>query len=105
MVRGNFRIQNERASTPVKPCGGDSAKQILSKLGMIDFSLMDTVLYLDAYPNCKKAMDYYHKLLAERDSLSKKLAEMGYPINNMSNLGDEWKWTNGPWPWEYEANI
>ena len=88
------------------PChNSESKKQMLAKLQAIDFSLADTVLYLDAYPNCKKALEYYHKLLAERDILAAKLNDDGVVLNNMSNTNDSWDWTNGPWPWEYEANI
>ena len=104
MVKGNFRMQNERMSGGAQ-CPSDNVKQILSSLQKIDFSLADTVLYLDAYPHCKKALEHYRKLLAQKELLSKKLLEMGYPINCVSNVSDSWKWTDGPWPWEYEANI
>lgn len=104
MVSRNMRMQLERNSmTP--PCTGENVEQLKSKLRAVDFSLVDTVLYLDVYPNCKKALEYYHKLIRERDMLCAKLKEMGMPVNNMSNVGDSWKWTDGPWPWEYEANI
>ena len=104
MVNRNARMPAERGNMN-KPCTDNTHKAILSKLQAVDFSLVDVVLYLDAYPNCKKAIEYYHKLLAEKEMLTKKLTEMGIPINNMSNAGEHWKWTDGPWPWEYEANI
>lgn len=91
--------------TAQQGCGCDGVKQLMAKLQAVDFSLIDTVLYLDAYPHCKKAMEYYHKLLKEKDMLSAELMEAGIPLTNMSNTGEHWKWTDGPWPWEYEANI
>ena len=105
MVKCNMRMQNERGNIPSKPCNNDVAKQIIAKLQAVDFSLVDTALYLDAYPHCKKAMEHYRKLIAEKDMLRAKLKEMGVPVNNMSNTSESWKWTEGPWPWEYEANI
>jgi len=81
-----------------------SKSMLLKKLQKVDFSLVDTVLYLDAYPHCKKALDYYHKLLAERENLIVKLNEAGVTLNNMSNTSDTWEWTDSPWPWEFEAN-
>ena len=103
-----------RANRYPSPCGCGSpdrkpaAKQtapLVKKLRAIDFSLADTVLYLDAYPHCKKALEYYKKLKAERDILSAKLSELGVPMNNMSIDGDRWTWTDSPWPWDYEANV
>ena len=84
--------------------GASSKAALLKKLQKVDFSIIDIVLYLDAYPNCKKALDYYHKLIAERKNLLEKLNEMGVVINNMSNTADTWDWCKSPWPWEYEAN-
>ena len=103
MVNRTPRMQNERNNMG-SGCN-NTAKQLMSKLQTVDFSLVDVILYLDAYPHCKKAMEYYRKLLAEKEALSKKLCEAGIPVNNMSNTSDSWKWTDGPWPWEYEANI
>lgn len=77
----------------------------MRKLQMVDFAIAETVLYLDAYPNCKAALAYYHKLLDEREKLADSLAKSGRPVTNMSNTDTEnWNWTNGPWPWELDAN-
>lgn len=78
---------------------------LLKKLQMIDFSLVDTILYLDAYPHCQKALCHYRKLLDERATILAKLDEAGIPVTSMSNTSDTWKWTDSPWPWEYDANI
>ena len=91
---------NNNVNSPM----GSSKNILLKKLQKVDFSLVDIVLYLDAYPHCKKALDYYHKLLAERKDLLEKLNEMGVVITNMSNTADTWDWSKSPWPWEYEAN-
>ena len=78
---------------------------LLKKLQTVDFSLVDIVLYLDAYPNCSKALHHYHKLLEERASLLQKLNEAGIPLTSFGNTEDSWKWTDSPWPWEYDANV
>lgn len=79
-------------------------KELMSKLQAVDFSLVDTILYLDAYPHCQKALSYYKELLEKREMLLLKLKEAGVPLNSMSNFSDTWNWTDAPWPWEYEAN-
>ena len=109
MERGNsFRNHNpnscgcERNEHQHDACEEIKLKHELQK---VDFSLYDTVLYLDVYPNCQKALAYYKKLLGEREEILRKLAEKGHPINNMSVHADSWNWTDSPWPWDIEANV
>ncbi len=87
--------------------GGNNpnAGKLLRELQKLDFSIVELVLYLDAYPNCKKALDYYKKLTAEREKVAEQLAMLGKPTNPLCNKGDVWHWTQAPWPWEYDANI
>ena len=89
-------------NSPEHNSGLEAIKKRLQK---IEFALVDTILYLDAYPESKAAMAHYKKLLAERDGLLSKLNAAGSPMTPMSNYSDEWKWTDSPWPWEYEANV
>ena len=75
------------------------------KLKKLEFSIIDTALYLDAYPDSDCALAYYHKLLEERDCLRKKLAEECGPTNIYENVSTaSWDWVDGPWPWQVDAN-
>ncbi len=92
-------INNRRATLS---CGcGNKENALLRKLQAVDFALYDTILYLDAYPNCRKALAYYHSLLETQKKLQAEYeAEFG-PVTAFGNLSrDEWKWTSTPWPWE-----
>ena len=42
--------------------------------------MIETILYLDAYPCSAEALDYYHKLLAEKNKIEALLSENGYPL-------------------------
>ena len=86
-------------------CNSKEVKALIKKLQAVDFSMVDTILYLDVYPHCQKAMSYYHELHAQHDKLIAKLSELGVPMNNMSVHSDNWNWTDSPWPWELDANI
>ena len=87
-------------------CGTGDTRALMKKLQMVDFAIVETVLYLDAYPESKPALAYYHKLLSDRERLMESLAKAGKPINLMCNADTEsWNWTNGPWPWELDANL
>lgn len=84
----------------------DNCKQKLKKLQAIDFSIAETILYLDAYPKSAEALKYFKMLKDEREKL---LAEMKnekcHPITAQgADVNGEWNWTNAPWPWEPEAN-
>ena len=72
-------------------------------LQALDFALQDTVLYLDAYPESKEAIDYYHSLLDRRAELLEGLSPNA-PLTIYDNFGDTWDWGKNPWPWEPEAN-
>ena len=69
-------------------------------------ALVETVLYLDSYPENKAALSYYTKLIEEREKLMASLAEEGRPItyHDCGKHGN-WNWVSSPWPWEIEANI
>lgn len=78
--------------------GGDA---ILQKLRQIDFALYDTILYLDAYPNCRKALSHYHNLMEMQKQLTAEYEAKYGPVTAFGNVSREsWDWTATPWPWE-----
>ena len=111
-TQSNTRQSNNSPSVP--NCNGNcnsgvnnsNCKAILSKLRTLDFSIYETVLYLDAYPHSADALAYYHKLIAERDELTRNLAQGCHmPTTSFNNASkSSWDWINGPWPWEASAN-
>lgn len=77
----------------------------LRKIQEIDFALYETVLYLDAYPDSKEALSYYHSLLSMRARLVAEYERSVSPLTPFSNAStSSWDWVKGPWPWHYEAN-
>ena len=82
-----------------------SCDSLKKKLQTVDFAIIETVLFLDAYPKNMQALEYYHKLVGERKLLEKAINEKCGPITNMSNESrTEWNWVSSPWPWEADAN-
>ena len=94
------------ASRPVMNRPNGNCRQAMNRLQTIDFSMVDTVLYLDAYPDSQEALAYYHKLHEERQRLLDSMAaEHCPPISAMDvHSQNAWSWVEGPWPWEPEAN-
>ena len=83
-----------------------SCRDAMKKLQKIDFSIVETVLYLDAYPHCRQALNHYHALIEEQKRLKESMQKAGCaPVCATENmLQTEWQWTDGPWPWQPEAN-
>ena len=78
---------------------------IMKKLQEIDCCLVETVLYLDAYPDHPQALDYYHRLLAQRAQLIEEYEEACGPLTAYGNKSrSAWDWVKTPWPWECDAN-
>ena len=79
--------------------------KLLKELQSIDFSLIETVLYLDVYPHSDKALDYYHQLKQKRCAILAEYEKTYGPITMHGNEScQSWDWINGPWPWEPDAN-
>ena len=88
----NGMNQNERAD-------------LLHKIQAQDFALYEVALYLDAYPNSKKALKYYHEHKKIADMLKAEFEQKYGPLSLYNNKREQnWDWTDGPWPWEKEAN-
>jgi len=86
-------------------CGcGDGCDALKKKLWELDFAMVETSLYLDAYPECKSALEYYCKLKEERKSVAEAVNEKCGPITARDNCCASWDWVKTPWPWEYDAN-
>ena len=86
------------------PCD-PRCKQLMQQLREVDFCLVETVLYLDAYPDHPQALEYYHKLLEERKTLAEKYQSSCGPLTAFQNGScTSWDWVKTPWPWEADAD-
>lgn len=80
-------------------------EKLMRRLQKVDFAINEVNLYLDAYPECRSALDYYHKLKAERETLVNSLSQLGSPVTAFDVTNKErWNWIDSPWPWEFDAN-
>lgn len=84
--------------------GEQNCRSLMNQLRAVDFALTETVLYLDAYPDCNEAMCFYRKLVAQREQLVAAYEAQCGPLTMYGNSGNTWDWAQGPWPWEAEAN-
>ena len=76
-------------------------KQLYARLQRLDFAIVELALYLDSYPDNVAALDYYHKLIAERETVAKAYAQSCGPMTIMDNKNPaKWEWGQTPWPWQ-----
>jgi len=82
----------------------DELKLLIQKT---NFAIIDTNLYLDTHPNCKKALSFYqeqHKLLQSALHLyQKKYGPL--TIYGVNDTEKNWSWTDEPWPWQKECDC
>ncbi len=77
----------------------------MNRLRALDFAIQETVLFLDAYPENRQALDYYHQLLEQRKQVLASHQKNCGPVSMYGNESrTSWDWVKGPWPWEPDAN-
>ncbi len=80
------------------------SKTLLNQIRALDFALLETGLYLNAYDS-EEAVDYFKRTRAARDAAVAEYERHYGPLRMISGVQDDkWAWTKGPWPWECEAN-
>ena len=103
MVNNGRKYRVARCNSAVD---NSSQSKKLNKLMAVELAMIETALYLDSYPENKSALNYYKKLIEEREKLSTELARAGRPMTHTdAGKGDNWNWVDSPWPWEAEANM
>ena len=114
-MNANMRTNNccenrgARAGTGCPLCHNQTnhrgCQSLMRELQKLDFALYETILYLDAYPHCTEALEYYHSLLHQRELVVAELEKSGTPVSAYGNVShSSWDWISSPWPWEISAN-
>ena len=86
-------------------CGCNNKSKLLKKIQQHGFALVEANLYLDCHPYCKKALEYFKCNKIKYDMYVAEYETNYGPLTAHLGVGcDEWKWVQGPWPWEREAN-
>lgn len=75
--------------------------KLMCQIQMCSFAVYDALLYLDAYPNSKSALEFYNKYKkAEERAIAEY--ESRYGKIRLASQESSWQWTDGPWPWQNE---
>ena len=76
---------------------------MMKKVQTACFEVVEANLYLDAYPKCGKALEYYYTARDRAEYLTKEYEAKYGPLTAKSNTGNSWDWISSPWPWECEG--
>ena len=77
-------------------------KNLLRRLQICDFTLVECNLYLDTHPDDQNALAYFQKYRKMRDETKAEYVRKYGPIRAEDVTSDTtWTWIDSPWPWEY----
>lgn len=108
---GNSRMNpntqnNGQVGTRVTKNGENTAARDIAihrQITHLSFVKCELELYLDTHPDCKVALDYYHRTVDALKKLYEQHGAMGKPIRAEDSVSDDrWEWVDKPWPWQWE---
>ena len=76
--------------------------ELMRKIQSLAFVKTETELYLDAHPDNKAALDYYHKVNDELENLTRQYECKFGPITAKGSSQNSWNWVDKPWPWHVD---
>ncbi|CDM69364.1 Hypothetical protein CM240_2221 [Clostridium bornimense] len=79
-----------------------SKSKLLNDIKKYQFYAVELNLYLDNFPDNKKAQEDYKCISDTLNTLVKQYEKQFGPLTNFGNSSvvDQRIWVDGPWPWE-----
>ena len=76
--------------------------RLLKEIGILDFALIEIVLYLDTHPCDQEAMRYFsHYNRLKKEKRKEYSTQFGpLTLDDAMDKTEEFLWTIQPWPWE-----
>lgn len=76
-------------------------QRMLNDIGIVDFTLVDLMLFLNTHPNNKEAMELFNHYSKIKNKMVKDYSMMYYPLmKEHAESSNEWRWGAAPLPWE-----
>ena len=77
----------------------------MNQLQALNFAVSELGLYLDTHGGDEDAMELFHQYVERyADAMQKYEQEHGALTQMGAGVSGRYTWTEGPWPWEYDAN-
>ncbi len=82
-----------------------NCRERMNLLRMLDFAIVETALFLDAYPDNAEALAYYHELKMRYKAAYKEYETTCGPLTIYSNESKTtWELASAPLPWELSSD-
>lgn len=79
----------------------NNKEQMLKDIGVVDFVLVELMLYLDTHPLDRSAMEYFNHYARIKNQMTKEFSMKYYPLTKeQAESSKEWRWGAAPLPWE-----
>ena len=79
----------------------DREEQMLKDISVLNFVLVDLMLFLDTHPEDRGALEYYNHYLPIKEEMCREFASDFYPLTReMADSNGSFRWQNAPLPWE-----
>ena len=81
--------------------------ELLKRLSILDFMLIDLGLYLNVNPDDARALDIFSRASEDAEELRNAYESTYSPLimRHQTSASNNWRWIADPWPWEAEANF
>lgn len=76
-------------------------ERLLRTIDAYSFMAYEALLYLDAYPSSREALECYNKY-KRLENRARKEYESRFGWLTAPEEATSWEWTNGPWPWQID---
>ena len=80
----------------------NTRERLLRAYQAYSFAIYDILLYLDAYPDNREALESYNKYQRLASKAKAEYESRFGPITQPFEA-KSWDWVNGPWPWQMEG--
>ena len=77
----------------------------MTELQALLFAIQELALYLDTHRDDREALELYRTYQKMYANGMQEYGDRNGPMTHMQpGQGDDYRWLDDPWPWEYSAN-
>lgn len=78
---------------------------MLHQMQALNFAISELGLYLDTHPSDQDALELFNQYVELYEDALQKYEEAKGPTMQMrAGMSGSYRWVEGPWPWDYNAN-
>ena len=75
--------------------------RMLNDIGIVDFTLVELMLYLDTHQEDAEAIEYFNYYSRVKTKMMQEYSTTFEPLTKeYAAVNNKWKWNCGPLPWE-----